>query len=91
MISATALLVIKTILMIVILSAMALLLFGVGHIFDNDDLNSMEDDKKLRRDLKEKENVISNKSIFSNFLVRNCKVAPQLKSQPVKRKNKQEK
>lgn len=50
---------------------MVLLLFGIGHIFHSDDLNTVDDDRALKDELKKKENVIGEKSIFSNFLVKN--------------------
>lgn len=47
-----------------------MILMGIGHLFHNDDLNSNEDDLLLRDDVENREDVVSNKSVFYNFLVK---------------------
>lgn len=66
----SAILIGKILLVLVILGAMVFILLGISHIFKNDDLNTTEDDDLLRKDIEEDENVISNKSVFYNFLVK---------------------
>lgn len=73
MISATALFIGKLILMLLIIGGMVVILMGIGHLFHVDDLNSAEDDLRLKDDLEKKETVVSDKSVFYNFLVRSEK------------------
>lgn len=70
MITATAILIGKIVAMILLIGAMVILLLGIGHLFHNDDLNTLEDDHVLKQDVEENEDVISEKSVFYNFLVR---------------------
>lgn len=70
MITATTILIGKILVMIILVGAMIMLLLGIGHLFKNDDLNTKEDDLKLKNDVDENENVISEKSVFYNFLVK---------------------
>lgn len=69
MISATLIFLGKVILMLLIIGAMIMILMGIGHLFRIDDLNSKEDDLKLKDDLDKDETVVSEKSVFYNFLV----------------------
>lgn len=71
MLNAVALMIVKIIIMILLLGAMALLLFGIGYLFNNEELNTVEDNRNLREEIKKEERVVGKKSIFSNFLVRN--------------------
>lgn len=73
MISATALLIGKIVLVVLILGGMIMILLGISHIFHRDDLNTEEDDLQLKEDLENKENVVSEKSVFYNFLVKSEK------------------
>lgn len=45
-----------------------MILMGIGHLFHNDDLNSMDDDLKLRDEIENNEDVVSTNSVFYNFL-----------------------
>lgn len=49
---------------------MVLILMGIGHLFHNDDLNSSEDDLLLRDEVENSEDVVGEKSVFYNFIVR---------------------
>lgn len=70
MISATLLLVGKIVLMLLIIGAMVMILMGIGHLFHNDDLNTSEDDLMLRDELESSEDVVGEKSVFYNFIVK---------------------
>lgn len=70
MISATAILIGKIVLMGLIIGAMVGILLGISHIFRNDDLNTIEDDLRLRDEVENEENVVGEKSAFYNFLVK---------------------
>ena len=48
---------------------MVMILLGITHLFHNDDLNSKEDDLILRDELEKSEDVVSEKSVFYNFLI----------------------
>lgn len=69
MITASFILIGKIILLIVIIGAMVMILLGITHLFHNDDLNSKEDDLILRDELEKSEDVVSEKSVFYNFLI----------------------
>lgn len=69
MITATALLIGKIVLMMLIIGAMVIILLGIGHLFHNDDLNTSDDDLRLRDEIEHRENVVGEKSVFYNFLV----------------------
>lgn len=69
MITATAILIGKILLMLLIIGGMVMILLSVGHLFHNDDLNSREDDLMLRDEVENKEDVVGTKSVFYNFLV----------------------
>lgn len=56
--------------MFILLGGMIMVLLSIGHLFHNDDLNSSEDDHQLRDDVENSREVVSNKSVFYNFLVR---------------------
>lgn len=73
MISATALFVGKLILMLLIIGGMVIILMGIGHLFHIDDLNSSDDDLRLKDEVEKDETVVSDKSVFYNFLVRSEK------------------
>lgn len=60
----------KILLMFILLGGMIMVLLSIGHLFHNDDLNSFEDDHQLRDDVENSREVVSNKSVFYNFLVR---------------------
>lgn len=70
MISATALFIGKIILMLLIIGGMVVILMGIGHLFHTDDLNTSDDDLRLRDEVDRDETVVSHKSVFYNFLVR---------------------
>lgn len=70
MITATAILLGKIIVMILLIGAMVIVLLGIGHLFHHDDLNTTEDTDMLKHDVDRKENVISEKSVFYNFLIK---------------------
>ena len=61
----------KIFIMIVILCAMILILMGIGQLLHSDEICSDEDVSSLKKELKEKENVIGENSVFNNFLVKN--------------------
>ena len=73
MITATALLIGKILLMMLIIGAMVVILLGIGHLFHNDDLNTSDDDLRLRQEIDEHEEVVGEKSVFYNFLVKTNK------------------
>lgn len=70
MITGTAILIGKILLMVILLGAMIFILLGIGHLFHHDDMNTLEETDLLKHDVEEKENVISEKSVFYNFLVK---------------------
>lgn len=70
MISATLLLIGKILLMLLIIGGMVMILLGIGHIFNTDDLNTSEDDLRLRDEVENSEDVVGEKSVFYNFIVR---------------------
>ena len=74
MITTTAILIGKIALMMLIIGAMVMILMGIGHIFHNDDLNTSEDDVLLRNEVDNSEDVVGEKSVFYNFLVKTEKV-----------------
>lgn len=63
--------ILKALLVIVILAVMVLILLGINHIFSGNFDVAREDEESLRRDLEEKEDVITEKSVFSELLRRN--------------------
>lgn len=71
MISASFIVVGKVIIGLVMIGAMVMILMSIGHLFHHDDLNTFDDDNALREDVEKKENVVSEKSVFFNFLVDN--------------------
>ena len=73
MITATAIFIGKILVMMLLIGAMVVILMGIGHIFHHDDLNTSDDDLMLKSDLDNKEDVVSEKSVFYNFLVRSEK------------------
>lgn len=56
--------------MLLILGGMVMILLGIGHLFHNDDLNSAEDDLSLRNEIDNYEEVVGEKSVFYNFIVK---------------------
>lgn len=73
MISTAFILIGKILLMFLIIGGMIMILMGIGHLFRNDDLNTSEDDIQLRNDVEKGEDVVSEKSVFYNFLVKEQK------------------
>lgn len=78
MISATAILIGKILVMLLIIGGMVMVLMSIGHLFHTDDLNSTDDDLLLRDEVDTQEDVVGEKSVFYNFLV----------NKPERRKNK---
>ena len=72
MISATLLLLGKILLMLLIIGGMVMILMGIGHLFHNDDLNTSEDDLMLRDEVENSEDVVGEKSVFYNFIVKHA-------------------
>lgn len=70
MITATAVLIGKIVLMILLIGGMVVILLGIGHLFHHDDLNTSDDDLLLRHEIDDKEDVVGKKSVFYNFLVK---------------------
>lgn len=70
MISATLLLIGKILLMLLIIGGMVMILLGIGHLFHTDDLNTSEDDLTLKDEVESSEEVVGEKSVFFNFIVR---------------------
>lgn len=56
--------------MLLIIGGMVMILLGIGHLFHTDDLNTTEDDLRLKDEIDSSENVVGEKSVFYNFLVR---------------------
>lgn len=50
-----------------------MILLGIGMLFRNDDLNTRDDDVRLRDEVENEENVVGEKSVFYNFLVKSDK------------------
>lgn len=73
MIGATALFIGKILLMILIIGAMVVILLGIGYLFHTDDFNTSDDDLILKDEVEHEENVVGEKSVFYNFLVRSEK------------------
>lgn len=55
--------------MLLIIGGMVMVLMGIGHLFHTDDLNTSDDDLRLRDEVDNEENVVGEKSVFYNFLV----------------------
>lgn len=70
MILSTLFLILKIVAVVVLLLAMVLVLLGIGHLFNKETLAHDEDVSKLKREMKEREEVISRHSVFHSFLVR---------------------
>lgn len=68
MITSTFLFIGKIVLILLLIGGMVMILMSIGHIFHTDDLNSTEDDLRLREDIDNSEDVMSEKSVFFNFL-----------------------
>ena len=69
--SAILLSILKITIMIVILGAMVIILLGIGQLLSHDDNYSESDVSSMKKDLKNKQEVIGEKSVFNNFLMRN--------------------
>lgn len=76
MINATILLIGKILLMMLIIGGMVMILMSIGHLFRHDDLNTSDDDLRLRDEIDNEENVVGEKSVFYNFLVKAEKEKP---------------
>lgn len=70
MITASFIFIGKIVLMMIIIGAMIMILMSIGHLLHNDDLNTAEDDSHLKDELERDENVVGEKSVFYNFLVK---------------------
>lgn len=68
MITGTFIFIGKVLLILLLIGGMVMILMSIGHLFHNDDLNSKEDDLRLLDDLDNNEEVVSEKSVFFNFL-----------------------
>lgn len=79
MISASFIVVGKIIIGLIMIGAMVMILMSIGHLFHNDDFNTLDDDKALREDVEKKEDVVSEKSVFFNFLVDNAQAKKKRK------------
>ncbi|MCM1377189.1 MAG: hypothetical protein NC097_05205 [Clostridium sp.] len=73
MISTVIYFLIKVILVITLLVAMALVLFGIGHLYRREEKGNREDIKKLRDEVRHSDHVISRHSVFSIFLMRRAR------------------
>lgn len=60
--------VLKAVFIIVILAAMVILLLGINHIFSGNFNARTEDADRLRRDLEEKEDVITEDNVFESLV-----------------------
>ena len=60
--------VIQTIAVLVILAVMVMILLGIGHIFSGDFQTVEEDMDKLRHDVDRRQDVITNRSMFSSLV-----------------------
>lgn len=56
--------------MLLIIGGMVVILLSIGHLFHNDDLNTSEDDLLLRDEVENSKDVVSEKSVFYNFIVK---------------------
>lgn len=82
----------KILIMVVILCAMIFILLGIGQLLSHDDDNYSDSDvSTLKNEVKKNENVISEKSVFNNFLVKNSggKRRQELKSEKVMNRREQ--
>lgn len=66
--------VLRVALVVVILVAIISLLLGINHLSHNDDTISEEETSNFREEVKEKQEVISNRSVFHKFLARESRV-----------------
>lgn len=73
MISATFLLIGKIVLMLLIIGGMVMILMSISHLFHHDDLNTSDDDLKLKDEVENKDEVVGEKSVFYNFLINHDK------------------
>lgn len=62
--------VVQTVIVVVLLGAMVLLLLGIGKLFHPADRSTKQAADDLRRQLKEKDTVISPENLFHGFLAR---------------------
>lgn len=56
--------------MLLIIGGMVMILLSIGHLFHNDDLNTSEDDMMLRDEVENSKDVVGEKSVFYNFIVK---------------------
>ena len=70
MISASLLLIGKILLMLLIIGGMVMVLMGIGHLFHTDNLNTTEDDSILKEEVENSEDVVGERSVFYDFIVR---------------------
>lgn len=70
MISASLLLIGKILLMLLIIGGMVMVLMGIGHLFHTDNLNTTEDDCMLKDEVENSEDVVGERSVFYDFIVR---------------------
>lgn len=70
MIAATVTLIGKFLLILVLLGGVVVTLLAIGHLLHTDDLNTLEDDKKLKEEVDNEETVVGDKSVFYRFLVK---------------------
>lgn len=68
--------------MLLIIGGMVVILMGIGHLFRNDDLNTSDDDLRLKDEVEKEQDVIGEKSVFYNFLVRSEKERNPRKRNP---------
>lgn len=82
MIAATLILIGKILLMLLIIGGMVMILLGIGHLFHNDDLNTKEDDLMLRNEVEHQEDVVGEKSVFYNFIMKHAEKEDENKPTP---------
>lgn len=70
MITATSILIGKILILMLLIGAMVVLLLGINCLFHNDDSKTLDETELLRNDVDEGDEVISDRSVFYNFLVK---------------------
>lgn len=61
---------VKIVVILALLMGMVMVLMGIGHLYRKDGSREVREADRLRRDIKESDNVITRNSIFHDFLVR---------------------
>ena len=63
--------ILQILIVVIIIMGMIMVLLGINHLTHNDDSISQEQTEHMKEDMRRKESVITDRSVFHNFLARN--------------------